>query len=331
MATVDLTTFTEVDAGGDISRTADRCTVDTMIRAVDSYVYKDYGAGHFGNFSQLLTLNISAFDAAGYVGIWSLSNAYGSVNAIDYLAGMALTVYGSGEKIELYDLATMTHDDYTAGPGTFYLTIERNGTTATCKIYSDAARTAGNLLAALTKTVSSDAFRYLQVCFSRNASGTDTGTLYVEDLDLQETAAPATYRGVLLATRGRTAPTAFGQTIAGMWAQVAYGNWKKLTGAITPTGSLVVAKLGVVKIALAGIAASAGAVLKMTSKSLTGRWERPTGYTATTKWTSVASSYDDNTDTYAENTAANWNNYVELTLDEALTCNKVRIFAEDVS
>ena len=187
MATEDLTGFTEVDAGGDITVTTARCTIDTMIRNVDSYVWKDYGVGHFDDFEHKLTVVVSPFGAAAMGGFYYVGSTYGSVPTIDYLEGFGVDIYGSGEKFEFYNFANMTHDDYVAGAGTYYLTIERSGTTATCKIYSDAART--NLLDTLTQTVDTDAHRYLQCCFSRNSSGADEATLYMEDLDLQEGAA----------------------------------------------------------------------------------------------------------------------------------------------
>lgn len=171
----DLTTFTEVDSDGDITITADSCAYDTMRRDAVSYVYKDYGAGYFGDFSIDFEFAISAQSLANNM-IFGLSNTIGTLTDHDTANdGLTILGYHSGSSIGVYlvDYPTANNDSYTtAGSaiGPIYATFVRSGTTATFYIYSDSNRSV--LVDTLTVTCSNTTYRYLYVLASLN-SGID--------------------------------------------------------------------------------------------------------------------------------------------------------------
>jgi len=190
MALEDFTTYTEVDEGDDITVTEHKCDVSTMIRNVTSYVRKDYGVDHFGDFEHLLDIYVSAGDTNSLGLCWSMSNGNNTYQS-QSAAHDGFFIYlneASGSLIIGLVEAGVAEDSYTGSFSTpYYLTVKRVGTTLTCKIYSDAART--NLLDTLTLIVQTTKYRYIAAIGSRQAAGTAAITYYSENLDLQEAAA----------------------------------------------------------------------------------------------------------------------------------------------
>jgi hypothetical protein len=205
MAYEDFTTYTEVDTGGDISIAAAKITVDTMRRGEKSYCYKDYGAGHFGDYEFLVT----AYCSLAELQASPISGASCSIcdtgNTIPPYAGDGLNSgqrnmfirTSDGLAIYCQDINTGNFDSYSCSTSTvYYLKIKRSGTTAYDYIYSDSART--NLLDTLSQSTQSTTYRYLVVIRSANSS---TGaelqfTGYVENLDLQESTAQKVFQSV---------------------------------------------------------------------------------------------------------------------------------------
>jgi len=197
----DFTTYTEVDPNTKVTVTATRVTLSQLIRNEATYVCADKGAGHFGNFEHLIDVYITDVEAgdgssrsAG--AIWSLSNTVGTVS--DMESGDILDIYISqiGSTDDQFNLRMVQltggvvdgsdiSGNYNAGTA-LYLTIDRTGTTVTCKIYTDASRT--TLDDTLTFSGSSTTYRYLEVGVSIEATSdpNDYVTFYVENLDLQE-------------------------------------------------------------------------------------------------------------------------------------------------
>jgi len=188
----DFTTYTEVDEDGDITVTATKCDVDTMRRDALSYVRKDKGAGHFTDFEHLVTCRCTAGDNGANCGIWALSNGSNTVaQMITNTEGLSCVFYhgaAAALALILVDRNSGNSDTSIAlVEGTiYYLTIERNDTTLTCKIYDDSDRT--NLIDTLSVVCTTLAYRYAFGIISREDSGTPTPTLtfYSEDLYLQE-------------------------------------------------------------------------------------------------------------------------------------------------
>jgi hypothetical protein len=198
--TEDLTTFTEVDENSDITVTADRATATSMRLDAFSHVYKDFGAGHFGDYQHLFTVGVSAMSGDGYrCYSHTLSNQVGSGS--DYTTGQSCyhIRYTSGSyrvAYREYDGGISTDEvvySTTSPVCTHYVTMARSGTIGTCDVYSDAERTTLISGGALTLTVATTPYRYGYALASYDYDSPPynayTGTWFVEDIDLQEAAA----------------------------------------------------------------------------------------------------------------------------------------------
>jgi len=183
--------YTEVDAGTFIN--AD--TVDTRANFVnmnllnDSYFYKDFGVGHFANYTHLIEFYL---DAAPGTGVALCGYSVGTT--YDDLAGQgdAFQAFmygmtgGAGTQIRIKDASDGNYDFYAISLDTsYYLKCIRNGTTWSVEIYSDSSRE--TLLDTIAVTGTVTAFQYVLAAQSDNeAGGARDITGYMEDLDLQE-------------------------------------------------------------------------------------------------------------------------------------------------
>lgn len=189
----DYTTFTEVDPNSHLTVTAHHLDFDAYENE-DCYLYKDYGADFFGDFTHKVDVKGSAFDQDwdwGYC--WMLSNDIddgGGLLEAKKTAVSVCLVRVAGTTglflIEYYNGWTYGDDDYY--PITentwYYLTITKTGTALTCKIYSDSARTI--LLDTLSRTLQADhKFRYLFGCNNYNTSWKNVCTLEIENLSIE--------------------------------------------------------------------------------------------------------------------------------------------------
>ena len=83
MATEDLTTYTEVDAGNDITVTIPKADVVAMPCNVVSYVSGDKGVGHFGDFEHQFTVHLGTATAdVAHAVFWALTNGAHTVAAM---------------------------------------------------------------------------------------------------------------------------------------------------------------------------------------------------------------------------------------------------------
>lgn len=187
----DFTTYTEVDPGGFLTVIANKVTATNMPYSTACWVKKDYGAGHFGDFEHLLKITVTDFEAWAYVEYWRLTADDAIRTGSEaFAANKSISVHTDSTtgnfKIGLVNWVTPAADHYQhgSGTGTFYLTIKRVGTTGTCKIYSDAARTV--LVDTLSLTLPNTTYRYLLVSTSREDPGTEDLSCTTENLDLQE-------------------------------------------------------------------------------------------------------------------------------------------------
>ena len=195
MAIVDFTTFTEVDPNNDITVTANKCDVSTMIRNVEAYVRKDYGAGYFGDFTHELTVRVGSSDVWSVVNFWGLSNGANTfLEQENNHDGLSLTAnrVDPEYKLVLFDHETVLNDSAVINPNTtYYLTIKRQGEVLTCEIFTDSDRTI--LHSAIMVICNTTLYRYLYSVMSREATGTQAMSGYCENLDLV-TEAPPNYQ-----------------------------------------------------------------------------------------------------------------------------------------
>lgn len=193
MAFENFTTYTEVDEEGTIQKNATTVwgSIDTN---VDTYVYKDLGAGHFGNFEHLHENDVALIDPKGYNGLMFV---WGVTNTVDdgghWAAGMAIHYQYIGEthkyQITLADMPLWGNFEQwlNIAAKRYYFKTSRSGTTGTSLIYDDSGRT--NLVKTLTCTVANTTYRYIYAMTSRDegVAGIDI-SFEIEKLDLQEAA-----------------------------------------------------------------------------------------------------------------------------------------------
>lgn len=191
MTLEDFTTYTEVDEEGTITVTSHEIT-GSVDRHVDTYVYKDFGAGHFGDFEHLHDAEVVAPKGnAGMAGVWGVSNQIN--DRLSWTTGLVVlyNYVAAPNQINMYLIdEESTNADYdTITAIRYYHTTKRAGTSATSKYYSDAART--NLIGTLAVTCATTTLRYCygSVSSDDNSHGCDLG-FSSKNLDLQEVPPP---------------------------------------------------------------------------------------------------------------------------------------------
>lgn len=202
MAVEDFTTYDEHDPNGVISFSGtNEIDVNSIDRDNRATVIDNKGVGHFGNFEHYVEAKSAYKNSYGYGYVWAVDDNGGDgANHRDmryHIANdescMAVRMFRSGSSTKYIRLfgqieagATNTDDWNSASADTwYYLVIERSGTTATCKIYSDASHT--NLLDTLTVTCESTSYRYIWGFSGHDSDDNGYEDDYnVRDLDLRE-------------------------------------------------------------------------------------------------------------------------------------------------
>ena len=193
MATENLTTYTEVDSGADITVSASAAQFDTMRRDAVSYVYKDFGAGYFSNFDIDFEFEITSVSGnSGVTVLCAVSNTIGTLqDFIDNTDGIDALAFSNTGNLEilLTDRSNSNEDSYIDG-GTssnlLYCTMQRIGTTTTLRIYSDSGRT--TLVDTLSITCETETKRYFYALISRDSASaaTDTQTGYTQNFEISD-------------------------------------------------------------------------------------------------------------------------------------------------
>jgi len=190
----DFTTYTEVDPNSHITKTANHID-HYAIRNEDAYLYADKGASHFTNFTHLVQVqsDFHYTSSSGLGVVWMLSNDlddfYGLQTNNKTFILMCMQSSSSFKYIALYEGygGTLYSSSWTGAAANtpYYLKIEKSGTSLTCKIYSDSART--NLLTTLSLTLHGNwNFRYVFGCDSYNNGGSYYCNNDIDNLDLGE-------------------------------------------------------------------------------------------------------------------------------------------------
>lgn len=164
--TENFTAFTEVDPNSRISKTSTRVTVSNLTNLEKAYVYKDKGEGYFtGDFKHCIDIRCVSAELAAECVVWCLANAIGGAGETDHTDKLVVFFFGHTTDPRIY-LRERYNDAHTQTSyiieydTTYYLTIERAGSTLTCKIYSDSGRT--DLLATLSLELHSiDSYQYI--------------------------------------------------------------------------------------------------------------------------------------------------------------------------
>lgn len=192
----DFTTYTEVDPNDHITRTVSRVTFTGLIRDESAYVYDDKNAGHFGDFEHLLDFCIDTIIGTSVrirVALWGVTNE--AADFKDFDNGIVIDLFNNTGSTTEFKIRIRVKSGGNWGNSDtssllnvdtpYYLTITREGSITTCKIYSDADRI--NLVDTISIDSGSTTYRYIIV--SQSMTNTVEGTLsitgYVENLDLE--------------------------------------------------------------------------------------------------------------------------------------------------
>jgi len=191
-------TYVEDDTAGCVTVADNTLTIVNFERDSESFVYKDFGAGHFPiafTNPHLVSAEATAIETSSEFGFWGLSNAVTLyVEAGESDPGIGVHWWDvSGDRMRFAVVDGAVDDqDYTAAAGVaintqYWLTINL-ANPSICIIYDDEPRTSE--VDTLSIDQSATTMRYMHNVFSRTpgASGNLVGG-WVYDLDIQEAAA----------------------------------------------------------------------------------------------------------------------------------------------
>ena len=192
----DFTTYTEVDPNNHIGLVGTNHIDFVAYMNEDAYLYKDKDVDHFGtSWEHKIDVKLVSATSQAQAYVWALANLVDDFQGIVTASGneLAVRLYYSGTTkrlllVELYLGTIYDSIPYIMAYNTpYYLTIKRDGTAFTCKIYSDSERT--NLLATLILTLHDQpSFRYVYASQTANTGNTYHLDCDIENLDLQEEA-----------------------------------------------------------------------------------------------------------------------------------------------
>jgi hypothetical protein len=128
--------------------------------------------------------------SSAHIILWAVSDTVGDFNDFNTANdGIIVDFYrgATSTNFRIRDFSNDNQDTYTGlgnvtlwGP--LYFRVERTGTTATCKIYDDSART--SLVDTLTITSTTAAKRYMYVAGCRGGATSDLLTGYTRDFEI---------------------------------------------------------------------------------------------------------------------------------------------------
>jgi len=189
----DFTTYTEVDPNNHITIGPATHVEAKTYQNETAYLYKDKGANHFADFTHYVDVQFLDESGLGWTYPWALMNTIENIKACkdNHHNAIYLRLYGYTylELMESYNGTEYYQYCYIDMNTWYYLTIQKNGTSLTCKIYTDSART--NLLTTLSLTLhNNDNYEFVFVANTYNQGSASWGRSYTDNLDLCEEAPP---------------------------------------------------------------------------------------------------------------------------------------------
>jgi len=206
----DFTGYTEYDPTSKITVTTNKIDVNAIDRGSDGSVYKDFGAGYFGDFEHDFRITVvDASDRLASSGFWWIGNSvsYTMTDIDNTNDGFALTTWHSGSwgspfsgyfALHNYFAAVNDETSFKILKGeTWYWTTKRDGgaTTLEAFIYADPDRT--DLRDTLSVTYTSTTLRYVGGYINSGNTSGYTFTVDVENLNLSPSAGGAPRRLML--------------------------------------------------------------------------------------------------------------------------------------
>ena len=188
----DFTTFTEVDIGADRIQKSATHIDHLSYRDETTYLYKDYGTGHFGDFTHKVKAKRVTSVTDGIAAFWMVSNDLGDIMALRNASKNFIYIifyhYDGTIKIRVYEAynGSIYYDTYNTSSSSSwrYVKIVKSGTSLKVYIYSD--ENYSTLLDTLTRTLHENgSYIYLYGCntFNTSTSG-KTMDMDVENCDL---------------------------------------------------------------------------------------------------------------------------------------------------
>jgi len=198
----DYTSFTTIDPNSHIDIHSSTHVVHDAYRNEECYMYKDYGVSHFKNFEHVIDVKMVFTSNYGLSFFWGIADYLETYRGLlnDSRDGMFSAIWKNsfGERfIGIWELEhgvrvglDTTVADVIQSDSWYYLTIEKSGTTWTCKIYSDEVKE--TLVDTLTITLQNNyEFRYFFGCnVDDNDVSPNHNVASIRNLDFQE---PVTY------------------------------------------------------------------------------------------------------------------------------------------
>ncbi|MDY6888281.1 MAG: hypothetical protein SVV88_11680 [Pseudomonadota bacterium] len=185
----NFTTYTEVDPNSHLTVAANHLDF-VSYENEDCYLYKDFGAGHFTDFEHLVDVRMGSGDNAVAAFLYNLQNNIDDVAAIyaNNYTSLGVYVYYTAHNLSFAEIYNgSVYEQYTtlSADTWYYLTISKTGTSVSCKVYSDSART--SLLTTLSFTLQADhSFRYMFPANTWNSGDNIYADNDIDNLDLQE-------------------------------------------------------------------------------------------------------------------------------------------------
>ena len=192
--TEDLNTYdwtTDPNSRFTISGSGDQVTVVGLTKNEDAYGYKNFGAGYFVDFTHLFTASCSTINnlQAGFFCATTTelddfrnnddaAGSFWSSNGVAISFHIRHSILGVQQDQDNIVAALSTSTDY-------YFTYARTGSTVTCDMYDDSARTSQ---VGVTLTIDDDgtARQYFMPAISFNSGAVVAISCIVKDVDLQQ-------------------------------------------------------------------------------------------------------------------------------------------------
>ncbi len=187
MAYEDFTTFTEVDVGADRIQKTENHVDHHAYRNEATYLYKDYGVNHFGDFTHKIKFKTNG-GVSGHGAVWMESNNIGDINDLRNNSWANILLFGFGTTLYLREYRNgLNYSDSSAisADTWYYAKIVKNGTSLTCYIYTDSEYSTLHDTLDLTLHVNYT-FRYLYACNSYNDGNTYNAINDIDNYDLGE-------------------------------------------------------------------------------------------------------------------------------------------------
>jgi hypothetical protein len=183
----DFTAFTEVDVAADrIQKTANHIDHHAY-RNETTYLYKDYGAAHFGDFTHKIKVRSNG-GASNNGALWMLANNIGELKTLKDSSNNHIFLFGFGTTLYLREVSSgLNYSDSTSFTANtwYYMKIVKLGTSLNAYVYSDDTYT--TLLDTLTLTLHTDhTFRYLYGCNTYNSGDAYNAINDIENFDIGE-------------------------------------------------------------------------------------------------------------------------------------------------